>query len=565
MSTPPFFVQNAFNVAGLPTSAPISEAKKRITHLISLAKIEETEEYDSDLGAVAGLRSEAVLRRSLEKITSVRDRMREAFFWFELDTKGDVELLKKVRAGEFRDCIETWENSWIRSKSWSAKKNMAIALSLQAVREKNADLFSRCVSEWQLLWKSDEFWSFYAEHYCLHDDLGTSRELFKEFRDSVPQHFSQFVVEVHREMPSSGALTLFHEKFGYLGSEIEAAVVTPISRKLNSALDAADDLASSDKYGESQSAYKMAVRDISNALSDLRLLGIDSYTPIQVLNEKVAERLRSVSITLNNKHDDVQASKQLLNMAVRLAGSQSFQARVEKDKAQLEKNEFFAALHEQLELQKDDPEGRYRTIAEALDESPLMGEDEDFIRMRREAIFSHAMDSFIKGQKLFDSEREEQSIEHFARAHALLVSHIDDFSLNKNNVLEMCDELSREMLAISDPGNVELADRRMKEVAGIVEKLDIDDASKYSFAILCRSVIYRDIAPYLPIVRRGRELVQIGNFTWFLYGLGVVFWIGGYFWARHRPTRVPEGSPSALPNKVKKGLPLRKNKKGAKK
>lgn len=554
MSLPRIFAENAFHVSGLPTTAQISEAKKRITHLINLSKIDEAEEFESDLDGVVTLRKEPLLRRSLERITSVKDRLREAFFWFDLDTEEDAGLLASLKRGNYIAAGEGWRAAWEKSRRWPARKNLAIALCLRAVHEKNAELFSESIAGWHEIWRSDAFWKFYAEHYCLHDDLGTSRELFPEFREELPQHLSHIVADASRLMASSAVIGAFYIRFGYLGPEIEDAVVTPISRRLNTALDKAAELAAGDKFVLGKQDYGACITQTMDALNDLRLLGIDSYTPIQVLKEKTAEKLRSISVDLHNKQSDAAGAQRLLDIAVKLTDSQTFRAQAEKDKAQLAENAFFGDFMKRLVPLKDDPEGKYDLLQEILVEHPEYANGKDFLPVRRDIIFGYAMDIFLRGKKRFDQKDELGSVKDFAQAHQVLVDHIAEFDLNKEKVLEMVGDVSKEMLAISTPEGISLADRRIKEVSELSEKLKMDDASKYAFVILMQSAIYRDMAPYVQIVRHGQYLVNVGNFTWWLYGVGVLFWIGGFIYKRRRPQPVSVRPARGLPLSKKKNV-----------
>jgi len=94
------------------------------------------------------------------------------------------------------------------------------------------------------------------------------------------------------------------------------------------------------------------------------------------------------------------------------------------------------------------------------------------------------------------------------------------------------DALHRSLKARAAMAGMSLSDYLLTEIREIAEQLEMDDESKYVFVLICESAIYRDTAPYLKRVRYGQYLINIGNWTWFIYGVGVVFWILGYLYKR---------------------------------
>jgi hypothetical protein len=132
MSFPSTLLTNAYNIVGLPTGASVSEIKKRAAHLISLAKIDESEDFQADLGEVRPLRTEAGLKHAVGRLTSVKNRLAETFFWFELATIADEIAFEKIRSGDLKSAVNNWTEHDIDTRTWLVKKNRALALFIDA-------------------------------------------------------------------------------------------------------------------------------------------------------------------------------------------------------------------------------------------------------------------------------------------------------------------------------------------------------------------------------------------------------------------------------------------------
>jgi hypothetical protein len=535
MKTPNFITQNAFNIVGLPTTSPISEAKNRSSHLISLSKIDETETFDSDVGQVQNLRKETNLRRALERLTSVKDRLGETFFWYEMDTATDVSLFQQVTKGQYEEAANGWEDSFNQTKNWIAKKNLALTLCLLSFKKGSLDDFRKCIYVWREIWKSDEFWTFYTYHYGMHDDLGTAKTLFQDFRNSLGEHLSRFTAEAYHQIGTSAVIGVLYATFDVVGKDIEDNIITPLSKKLMSALDELEAKASSETFQITKSDFTRCLEEVTKCIESVRHLGLDGYSPLQVLIQKAAEKLHSISIDLHNNQNDLKRSRELLELGMSLNASHSFQAQANKDRVQLRKNEIFAEeIMPKLEEIKDQPaEKRYQRLIQIQENVPKDVEFDDLIAIRRRFVVEYAVEMLVKGkEELLEHKNENYAQDLFSKANELLMKHFDDFNLNKEKILEIASDLSKEALTVRNPEYLSQIDTRLAEIRQTGESIKVDDWSKLAFVFLCQSVLYRDIAPYLKRIRYGNYLVTIGNFTWFFYGIGVIFWIAGFLYKR---------------------------------
>lgn len=166
-------IRNAHHILGLPTGVDIQEIRKRANHLLNLARIEESEKYETDLTEMSDHRTEQNIRKAVEQLSGVKTRLIEAFFWFETPTLQDFSALKAISKGNYDTAISYWKRLSSHSPNWIAKKNEALANFIAAHQTGNSELFTRSLVLWREIEVSDQFWSFYQEHYKLTDDLGT--------------------------------------------------------------------------------------------------------------------------------------------------------------------------------------------------------------------------------------------------------------------------------------------------------------------------------------------------------------------------------------------------------
>lgn len=63
---PQKLIRNSFNILGLPPTSTLKEIRKKAQELLQLAKIEEIQQFEDDIGHVCELRNESEVKLALE-------------------------------------------------------------------------------------------------------------------------------------------------------------------------------------------------------------------------------------------------------------------------------------------------------------------------------------------------------------------------------------------------------------------------------------------------------------------------------------------------------------------
>lgn len=336
MTYPSVLINNAYNILGLDGSAPSNEVKKRAQLLLQLAKINEIERFETDIGNMSQIRKAAKIREAQEKLSGIRERLHETFFWFEIQTIKDRNLLKLLAQKKHQQAIESLEKS--TKADWLAQKNLALILMFTAFFRKDGTnstrlaLFQRSLEIWKKIIDSDTFWNFYQKYYLLHEEIGTSKSLFCEFRNEITKVLSKLSAEFFKQTRDPKILRLFYELFGNLEASLDSEVLQPLVSKIKESVSEIYTHAKSSQ-SRKKSHIKALLEKLENQYVELCEYGLYEYSPIAILKNDVAEQLRSSYILVHNEDHDYDLAISLSEYARKFASSQDVLNQILDDKA----------------------------------------------------------------------------------------------------------------------------------------------------------------------------------------------------------------------------------------
>ena len=84
---PNLFLDNAYNVLGLDTSASQKEITKRAKDIINLLRIDEHSEYKTDFAFAKVKREEGKVKEAVQRLSSPTKRIQEYFFCHLCNTR----------------------------------------------------------------------------------------------------------------------------------------------------------------------------------------------------------------------------------------------------------------------------------------------------------------------------------------------------------------------------------------------------------------------------------------------------------------------------------------------
>ncbi len=458
---PQILVRNAFNILGLPSSAPLKEIRKRSQQLLQLAKIDETPEFDSDIGSVKECRHENEIRLAVERVSSIRDRLQEFFFWFE-----DQKITDCISQENYQQALKSLGDRIKTDSGWLEKKDQALILIFQAFASSSIDSFYQSVELWKSIAESDEFWKFYEKHYLSSDELGTSAELFKEFRSTFFETLSEQAVAFYHQTKKPDAIGICYSAFGHIGKTAEKEVLQPLILKVKREIEALEQkLDSGLGVGPLEAALK-SLNKYFDELDDFKLLG---YAPLSVLKNHIAEQLRSFTVDIYNQNTNLDMTP-YLNQISKLAISETLLEEIKADKKQLKDNEAWELVADRYNSIKDliaehkfeEAKNRYLQLdKELIAELPDLSES-----ARRQLLLNYCSLLVEKGHELFDTHKfgikivgiseilnrkiQNESILIFEHVKAILqerlqLFHFEDPASDKMNLLQAIDSVSADL------------------------------------------------------------------------------------------------------------------------
>ena len=321
-------LRNAHHILGLPTGIDLKSIRNKANHLLQLARIEEFELYDIDLPGAFQLRTEENIKKSLERLTLVKTRLLESFFWFETPTLQDYATLKMLVSGDTSKAINYWNSLSSSSPNWIAKKNEALALLVSIYYTRSIKDFEQSLIRWKEISNSTNFWFFYQENYKLTDDLGTDDNSFAEIRFNLFEYLSWLVLDLYRQNEEPQLIQKFYEQTGIIGKGLEDHIIAPIIVNITSDLD------SLEKEDHEIIKLRNAKLAIEQKFENLSRFGADEYPLIKNIREQCAIKFRSVAIALlNDSYNYFSLSKEFLEAGISFSSSESYLQQAKNDKA----------------------------------------------------------------------------------------------------------------------------------------------------------------------------------------------------------------------------------------
>jgi hypothetical protein len=441
MSTrlPQVLIRNSFNILGLSSSAALKEIRKRSQQLLQLAKIEEIQEFDADIGHVREFRSESEVKLALERISGIKERLKEVFFWFDDHNIENQKSIALISQGNYQEAIDIFDKTGA-GIDWLEHKNLALALMFQAFGSSDLNSFCRSLELWKQIVESEDFWKFYEKHYLLHDELGTSSSLFEEFRGSIYESLSVKAVSFYHQTKNPEVIGLYYSAFEQIGKFIDADVLQPIILKIKKELEDLVELGNDLKacaLGElvkrppmkldtkefppppgmtgtaickeaQEDLIKRALKKIHRHFLDLNKFELSEYSPLAVLRNNSAEKLRSISIDIYNDNCSPEIALLLLEQGSKLAVSDAIAMKIEADKATIKETQLWKTVADRFEKVKEQIGERKLEEAKSgflsLDNELAQKDDESSRGARVNLLVSYCSHLMAKGHELFENK-----------------------------------------------------------------------------------------------------------------------------------------------------------------
>ncbi len=133
----------------------------------------------------------------------------------------------------------------------------------------------------------------------------------------------------------------FQQLFSARGRKIEENILNPTFQVIQAAIEQLEqvELSETDNYDSAKaSQLKNPVAAIQTELNKLVDAGLYEDSTTRLLRDRAATALRKVVLDIHNHHDDLDTSSKLLQLANKIAGTDSLKALLKSDLEQIQQN-----------------------------------------------------------------------------------------------------------------------------------------------------------------------------------------------------------------------------------
>ena len=334
---------NAYHVLGLTGTATARQILQRSNEIIQRLKIDDVAEYDLDIPAFNGYRTEDSVKDALRRLQAPRARLREYFFWFRVADDIDRSAVGHLAQRDFDNAIALWQAASEEQNNggFTHTRNLALVLTISLLSGVTSEgRIEASLATWATLLDSPKFWKVFAEEYKQDAEL-LSDEALSDFRRSAASDLSDVYAEIQEVRGGGDFVYRFQQLFSARGKKIEDKILNPVFRAVQTAIEQLEQvkLGETDNYDSAKaSQLKTPVATIQAELNKLIDAGLYDDSTTKLLRDRAATALRRVVLDIHNYHNDLDTSSRLLEFANKIAGTESLKTLLKTDLDQIQQN-----------------------------------------------------------------------------------------------------------------------------------------------------------------------------------------------------------------------------------
>lgn len=548
------FSHNAFSILGLDTSASQREIIRRSKDIIKFLSIDQTKDYPTDIASINKTeRSDFSVNDAVQRLNSPIKRIREYFFWFEIENEQDEKNLDLLRDNQYDEALEDWK---IRAeKSLTSKRNFAIASSLLLNNTGYNKYLKQSLNAWKDVVESDRFWSHFEKVYALNDEVGTSKAAVEDFRGKVIEYLSDFYNDVSRRKKDNSIYAAFSVAFGVKSKKVQDEVLGPIFERVNSTSEKLEGLnVSEDSIISPQEvmAIKRLVKRLQDSFQEIKELGLFEDSHVKVMRDKAADAVSAVSLDLFSNLGEFSKSAALDKIALSFASGPAVISRINKDiditSQAMSREKVIKPINELIEKEKySEALGIINELQEKYIKDAFVS---DFFRKRIQwCVTAIASKDFKLAHDKFEAKEFDDATGWFQGVFEFVYQYIDNFEIDKESLDNVLNAL-RNKLATANANTLSDIDNYRQSIIDNSDE-SIKDKEKFELTImtiLLDSLIYQRLAELIPVFKR-RNSVQrakntAGSILSWIVGIVILGAIGSAFNSGSSSNNSGSSSPS---------------------
>jgi len=290
-----------------------------------------------------GFRTEDAVKDALQRLQAPKKRIKEYFFWFQIADSVDEQVLGLFKLKDYLNAIRTWQDAseGQSTKAFFYKKNLAILYCLVLSASDNKEYLRNSLEAWKELVDSDKFWASFSKVYKLHDEQTASEDIISDLKKHVVEYLSDIYTELHHLHKHSDYLSEFQKVFSAKGEKIEKSVLGPAYQAISHAVEGLEkmEVSKDDNFDKDESEkIKGLVATVQQELNKLIDLGLYDDSQTKIMRDRAANALRTIVLDLHNNLSELQKSEGLLDVAIKLAGTESLKNKLRGELEQIQKN-----------------------------------------------------------------------------------------------------------------------------------------------------------------------------------------------------------------------------------
>ncbi len=532
---------NAFHILGIDTSASQKDILKRSKEIINYLKIDECPKYDLDIGLFNDLRTEKSIKEAMQELQIPKKRIKEYFFWFQIADGIDEQALGLFKNKDYLNAIRVWQNAseGNRIKAYLYKKNLAILYCLLLLTEDNKDYLKKSLRIWKEIIDSDKFWKAFSKVYKLHDEQTISQEVIADFKKHIVNDLSDIYTEFYQLHKDTSYINEFQKVFKAKGEKVEKNILAPAYVSINEAVEKLENMKVSEDGvldQQEKEAIKKSVGSIRFELNKLIDVGLYDDSQTKTMRDRAANAIRTIVLDLHNNLSETEKAISLLNIALEIVGTSSSETTIKYDIRTLKEVQKNTDLVKPIiDLVAQEKHEQALKLIELDKEKHKKNIDLQrfYDNQKKLCISMIALKKHKQARDYLDNKQEDLAKSLFEESGKLIYGNIDLFNFNRKTIDEIIREIKSNLTKISVRNIGQFDEYRNSFIKLAKEKFE-GQLEESILIVLVDSYMFSGLSEAIKDIRHKTNIAStlyiIGWLTIWFYGIGLIFFIAGWFY-----------------------------------
>lgn len=335
--------KNSYLILWLNSDADEKILNKRYKELLNFLNIDEVWLYNNDFSFIdyKKLRTEENIKEAFHNLSNQSKKLYQTFFRFQLVDDKDEKCMSDIISWNYVEWSGKWLELFEKTKKYHYLKNH-IVWELLFYENKNkfkdlsfTDVLTTIVDLLHKLLTSEVFWKEFKEIFNIQNEIAIREDMIESFKNEIPQFIAEHFFDISEEIGDSKLYKEFSKKFSISAKELDDNKnVTESIKNIEDTLKSIKDMNLSEELDE----IIDGVNEITGEIKKLDALWLENNHKIIKLKDEVATDIRTIAISLFNDHNNINASKNVMNMAIYIAYSNNLKEKIKEDNKQIEIN-----------------------------------------------------------------------------------------------------------------------------------------------------------------------------------------------------------------------------------